>query len=96
MKKSTSKSNKKYSQLIFEELEGIAVCLEIGLKQCEIAYSYNVAQEVDRGEMSMTELCEWKKSGRNTVDTNFLSLPSGGFTSLKSKQQLAPFQGFLP
>jgi hypothetical protein len=37
MKKNTSKSTKKYSQLNLEEREEIAVYLEIGLKQCEIA-----------------------------------------------------------
>jgi hypothetical protein len=30
------------------------------------------------------------------MGTNFLSLPSGGFTVLKPKQQTAPSQGFLP
>jgi len=37
----------------------------------------------------------WKKSGRKTKGTSFLSLLSG-FTGLKPKQQPAPSQGFLP
>jgi IS30 family transposase len=36
MKKNASRSSKKYSQLNLEEREEIAVCLENGLKQCEI------------------------------------------------------------
>jgi len=30
------------------------------------------------------------------MGTNFLSLPSGGFTGLRPKQQPAPSHGFLP
>ena len=37
MKKNTSKDTKKYSHLSFEEREEIAIGLEKGLKQCEIA-----------------------------------------------------------
>jgi hypothetical protein len=46
--------------------------------------------------MSSIGLCVWKKSGRSAMGTNFLSLPSGGFTGLKPKQQPAPSHSFLP
>jgi hypothetical protein len=35
--------------------------------------------------MNLTGLCAWKKSGRNTMSTNFLPLPSGGFIASQPK-----------
>ena len=53
MKKNTSKEVKKYSHLSFEEREEMAIGLEKGLKQCEIAKLLNrspstISREIKR------------------------------------------------
>jgi len=53
MKKNTSKESKKYSHLSLEEREEIAIGLEKGLKQCEIAQLLNrnpctISREIKR------------------------------------------------
>jgi IS30 family transposase len=60
MKKDTSKGNEKYSQLIFTEREEIAICLELGLKQCEIALKLQrspstISREIRRNKSSIGE-----------------------------------------
>jgi len=51
MKKNTSKDTKKYSHLSFEEREEIAIGLEKGLKQCEIAKLLNRSPSIISREM---------------------------------------------
>ena len=58
MRKDTSKSNRKYSQLTFAEREEIAICLEMGLKQREIALRLQrnpstISREIKRNKSSI-------------------------------------------
>ncbi|MDR0472908.1 MAG: helix-turn-helix domain-containing protein [Treponema sp.] len=60
MKKNTSKGSKKYSQLNLEEREEIAVCLEIGLKQCEIALRLQRSPTITISrEINNPGACSW-------------------------------------
>jgi len=58
MEKDTLKSNRKYSHLTFAEREEIAICLEIGHKQSQIAIKLNrspstISREIKRNKSSI-------------------------------------------
>ena len=58
MKKNTSNKIRKYSHLNLTEREEIAICLEMGLKQCEIALRLNrnsstISREIKRNKSSI-------------------------------------------
>jgi len=58
MEKNTSRSNKKYSHLNHTEREEIAICLQMGIKQCEIAFKLKrcpstISREIARNKSSL-------------------------------------------
>ena len=62
MKKNTPKSEKKYSHLSLEEREEIAIGLENGMKQCEIAKKLDrspsaISREIRRNNPSIRTVC---------------------------------------
>ena len=86
MKKNTPEKQKKYSHLSLAEREEIAIGLENGLKQCEIAHLLNrcpstISREIRRNNPAIN---------RVRYRANRAQLKSDDRKKVKSKRQIIP------